>query len=82
MDQCVIKLPYEIPVGTTVTLLGKNGDDIITLGEIESKLDTLDTEVLCGISNRVPRVFIKNGKVDEVSNALLSKVYEVTTSNR
>lgn len=27
MDQCMVKLPYEIPVGTNVTLIGKQGDE-------------------------------------------------------
>ena len=37
MDQCMVKLPYEIPVGTNVTLIGKqNHEEIIEQIQIQN----------------------------------------------
>ena len=58
MDQCMIRLPHEFPVGTTVTLLGKDGDEEITAIELAKRSATIAYEVLCIISDRVKRVYI------------------------
>ena len=34
-------------------------------------MDGINYEVVCGLSKRVPRVYLKNGKVDSIYNALL-----------
>lgn len=71
MDQCMIKLPYEIPVGTIVTLIGRDQDEFISVDELAEYLDTINYEVPCLISNRVPRVYIKEGKPIGVNNPIL-----------
>src|SRR5690625_974042 len=71
MDQCMIKLPKEFPVGTHVTLIGKQGNDEITVDEIAAKLQTINYEVPCLISTRVPRVYMENDQVVQVNNPLL-----------
>ena len=45
MDQCMIRLPHEFPVGTTVTLLGKDGDEEITAIELAKRSETIAYEV-------------------------------------
>jgi alanine racemase len=72
MDQCMISLPEEVKSGTKVTLIGRQGEDFISMDEIAGKLDTINYEIPCIISNRVPRIYIKNGEPVEVSNQLLS----------
>jgi alanine racemase len=72
MDQCMIKLPYEMPIGTKVTLIGKQGNEKITVDEIAQKLDTINYEVPCMISARVPRVFVRQGQYEEIENYLFS----------
>ena len=57
MDQCMIRLPYEMPVGTKVTLLGKNGNECITVEELSHRSHTISYESLCLISDRVPRSY-------------------------
>ena len=57
MDQCMIRLPYEMPVGTKVTLLGKNGNECITAEELSHRSHTISYESLCLISDRVPRSY-------------------------
>lgn len=71
MDQCMVKLPYEIPVGTNVTLIGKQDHEKITIDEIAKRLDTINYEVPCTITSRVPRMYIKDECIIEVSNPLL-----------
>ncbi|WP_121664242.1 alanine racemase [Metabacillus litoralis] len=71
MDQCMVKLPYEIPVGTNVTLIGKQDHENITIDEIAKRLDTINYEVPCTITSRVPRMYIKDECIIEVSNPLL-----------
>lgn len=59
MDQCMVRLPHEMPIGTKVTLLGRDGDEEITAEELSHRSDTIGYEVLCIISDRVPRVYQK-----------------------
>lgn len=72
MDQCMIKLPSELPVGTVVTLIGGEQDEYISIDEIAEKLETINYEVPCLISTRVPRVYVKSGKQVDVKNTVLS----------
>ncbi|GGJ90848.1 alanine racemase 1 [Lentibacillus kapialis] len=60
MDQTMIKLDKEYPAGTKVTLIGKQGDNEIETDEIAEKLDTINYEIPCMISNRVPRLYTTN----------------------
>lgn len=57
MDQITIRLPKAYPLGTPVTLLGKNGEAEITATDVADKRGTINYEVLCLISDRVPRVY-------------------------
>ncbi|MCQ9210172.1 alanine racemase [Granulicatella seriolae] len=58
MDQCMIRLPKEFPVGTKVTLIGTNGDKEITAEDVSQSSESIGYEVLCLIGERVPRVYI------------------------
>jgi alanine racemase len=71
MDQCMVKLPHEVPVGTTVTLIGKQNNEFISVNEIAQKLETINYEVPCIISNRVPRLYKQGGKIVVLKNYLL-----------
>jgi alanine racemase len=71
MDQCMIRLPYYVPVGTTVTLIGHQEDQFISINEVAEKLETINYEVPCIIANRVPRLYQKGGKLVELKNYLL-----------
>jgi alanine racemase len=72
MDQCMILLPYNVPVGTTVTLIGGQAEQFISVNEIAEKLDTINYEVPCIIANRVPRLYKKGGKIVDLKNYLLN----------
>jgi len=70
MDQCMIRLPREFPVGTKVTLIGEGGNDAIRVEEIADRLETINYEVVCGLSKRVPRIYLQDNQVVAVKNAL------------
>jgi alanine racemase len=44
--------------GDEVVLIGKQGNDEITVDELAEKAGTIPYEVLCGITSRVPRVYV------------------------
>ncbi|MBT2625742.1 alanine racemase [Bacillus sp. HU-1818] len=73
MDQFMVELDKEYPPGTRVTLIGRQKDDCITVDEIASRLETINYEVTCTISSRVPRMFLENGSIMEVRNPLLQE---------
>ncbi|MDQ1143178.1 alanine racemase [Bacillus sp. SORGH_AS 510] len=72
MDQCMIRLPRYLPIGTTVTLIGTQENQFISVNEVAKKLETINYEVPCIIANRVPRLYKKNGKVVDLKNDLLN----------
>jgi len=78
MDQCMIRLdpaegPGEPPVapGEEVVLIGRQGGETITAGELAAKLGTIHYEVVCMVTARVPRVYVKQGRIVSVVNPLL-----------
>lgn len=64
MDQCMadVSSVNNIAVGDVATLFGTDGNEIISVEEMASKLGTINYEVLCMLSRRVLRLYIKDGK--------------------
>ncbi len=60
MDQLMIDVSDipEAKSGDIVTLIGRDGDEIITADELAAIYGTIGYEVVCGISKRVPRIYI------------------------
>ncbi|WP_026692980.1 alanine racemase [Peribacillus kribbensis] len=71
MDQCMVRLPYEMEIGTEATLIGTNGREKISVDEIAAKLETINYEVTCMIAARVPRVYYRRGERVITKNSLL-----------
>jgi len=64
MDQTMIDIT-DVPdaeIGSVVTLIGKDGREQITADELAGIYGTIGYEVVCGISKRVPRLFIQDNK--------------------
>ena len=80
MDQCMIALDAadgdiansgnQIEAGEEVVLIGSQGGETITADEVAVKLGTLNYEITCMIADRVPRVFMRDGKVVTIHNPL------------
>lgn len=65
MDQFMVdvtELP-DVVCGAEVTLIGKNGGEQITMEELGNLSGRFNYELACDLSKRIPRVFIRNGKV-------------------
>ncbi len=65
MDQFMIDVS-DIPnvnIGDDVILMGKQSDKTITAEEIANLIDTINYEIVCMISKRIPRVYIKNNSI-------------------
>ena len=62
MDQMMVRLPYEMKMGTKVTLIGKS----MSAQRIANELKTISYEVLCLISDRVPRLYRRHNEITTV----------------
>ncbi|HEY7373203.1 MAG TPA: alanine racemase [Polyangia bacterium] len=60
MDMLMIDVtdvpPADAGLGSAVTLIGRDGGEQITVDDVASWAGTLNYEILCGISKRVPRI--------------------------
>ena len=57
MDQTMIRLDKNYPIGTKVTLIGEQGNRVIEMGDVADYLDTINYEIPCTINRRVPRIY-------------------------
>lgn len=64
MDQMMIDVTEvpQVKIGDVATLIGKDQDEEITADELAKIAGTINYEVVCSISKRVPRVYFENGK--------------------
>jgi alanine racemase len=62
MDNVTIDAGPETAVraGSPAVLIGAQGDERILCEEVAQRLDTINYEIACGISARVPRVHVRS----------------------
>ena len=63
MDMCMVDITgiSDVAVGDVVTIFGKDGDTFISVDELAEKAGTISYELLCSVSKRIPRVYIRGG---------------------
>lgn len=64
MDMCmadVTDVP-DVSEGDEVTLIGRDGDEEITAEDVGDLCNTISYEILCGVSARVPRLYLREGR--------------------
>lgn len=68
MDQFMVDVTdiEGVSVMDDVTLIGADGNNEIFVEEIADISRTINYEIVCGISKRVPRVYIRNGEIKEM----------------
>lgn len=66
MDQFMIRLPKKYPAGTPVVLIGKDGENEITLEDLANHIDSVPQEIPSMITYRVPKVYFYNGEIVQV----------------
>ena len=64
MDQFMIDVTDvpDITLGSEVTLVGRDGDEYLSMEEVSEKAYSFNYELPCRISRRVPRIYYKGGK--------------------
>lgn len=60
----------EVAVGDVVTLFGADGGETVTADEVAAAAGTIGYELICGISKRMPRVYIRGGQIIEIGRHL------------
>ncbi|CAN7722231.1 alanine racemase [Paenibacillus sp. LjRoot153] len=77
MDQCMINVSDVPDVGALdeVVLIGEQGEERITAEDVASLLGTINYEIICMISHRVARVYVRNGERVEALNPLMRHRY-------
>lgn len=73
MDLCMIDVTHigGVQIGDEVVLWGKQGSEMISAEEVAQKIGSIVYEVICMVDKeRVPKVFIKNGKPFKVKSLL------------
>ena len=64
MDQMMVDVTDipDVKLDDTVTLVGRDGSEEITMEAIAAAADSFNYEFVCGISRRVPRIYCRGGK--------------------
>ncbi|MBO5747163.1 MAG: alanine racemase [Clostridia bacterium] len=68
MDQLTVDVSdiKNVQIGTVVTVIGNDGKYSVTFDDIAEISNTISYEIMCNVSIRMPRVYIKNSKTVEV----------------
>ena len=72
MDQFMVDVTdiEDVAMGDVVTLVGNDGDEILSVEEVAEMAGSFNYEFICDVSWRVPRVYCKNGSVIRIVNNL------------
>ena len=69
MDQMLVDVTgLHVQMGDTATLIGTDGSETITADELASIAGTINYEIVCNISRRVPRIYFEGGQVVAVED--------------
>lgn len=74
MDQCMIDvtdLKKEVRVGDEVVIFGNQNGASISVDEVAADIGTINYELVCIIGKRIPRVYLKDGKICSILNYLI-----------
>lgn len=67
MDQMIVDVTgVRVQMGDEAVLIGRDGGEEIRVEELAGHIGTINYELVCDISRRVPRVYSKNGAIVDV----------------
>jgi len=71
MDQFMVDVTdiTDVKDGDIVTLIGNDGDETISMEELGDISGRFNYELACDIGKRMPRVYVKNGKIIDTISA-------------
>ena len=64
MDQIMVDVTHipEVQLDDKVILIGRSGDEEITADAMAAATGTINYEIVCGLSRRIPRAYYRDGK--------------------
>lgn len=67
MDQTMVRVPddAEVSVGDEAVLIGEQGGERISASDLAGLAGTINYEIVCAISKRVPRLYKKDGELQK-----------------
>lgn len=68
MDQMMVdvtEIPEAVP-GMEVTIFGKDGEEFLSVDELAELSGRFNYEFVCDLSQRVPRIYLRHGKICEI----------------
>ncbi len=70
MDQFMVNVSHipEAKEGDTVVLVGRDGQEVISMEEMGELSGRFNYEFACDLGKRIPRVYVKGGKVTETKD--------------
>ena len=75
MDMTMIDVTdVRCEVGDVATLIGRDGDDVLTVDEVAATAQVLSYELLVGLKLRVPRVYVDTTATDGTASAQSARV--------
>lgn len=68
MDQTIIDVTdVDCKVGDIVTVIGEDSDLSVTASDIAATDGTINYEIVCRLSPRIPRVYLKDGEINNIT---------------
>lgn len=73
MDQCMLDITGipDVKEGQTVTVFGRDHGACLPVETLAALTGTINYELICGLSRRVPRVYLKNGTIVQTTDYML-----------
>lgn len=70
MDQFIVDVTDidDVKLGDTAVLIGKSEDEEISIDEVAKLCDTISYEIVTGISQKVPRLYIEDGNIIHIEH--------------
>ena len=62
MDQMMVRVDDRVHVGDEVEIFGPH----ISLESMAKDLNTISYEIMCLVSNRVPRIYMQTGSIKKI----------------
>jgi alanine racemase len=82
MDMCMVDVSDipDVAVDDEVVIIGRQGEQEISADEVAELCGTISYEILCGISARVPRLYLRQGRVVSKQTLVMELQEGVTAS--
>jgi alanine racemase len=69
-----------VAVDDEVVIIGRQGEQEISADEVGELCGTISYEILCGISARVPRLYLRQGRIVSKQTLVMELQEEVTAN--